>query len=189
MSGNDVQRQIRGARVTRALFAVPAVILAVLSAVRLADGAVFLGVLSTLAAALFVVSAVLTTARIGLLRKTAARTGASLPPPAREAVLRRIASRPRRTMTPGDYRRLRELEAELGWEPSGLACDCGKSQEEHAREWDEQVIASQGVPPTRLTDGEVKDATEAAQHFAQLARVGLEHCIGFCPICAERDHR
>jgi hypothetical protein len=30
------------------------------------------------------------------------------------------------------------------------ACHCGKSAEEHAREWDEQVIASQGIPPARL---------------------------------------
>jgi hypothetical protein len=39
-------------------------------------------------------------------------------PGAREAVLRKAARRPRRVMTPGDYERLRELEAELGWEPS-----------------------------------------------------------------------
>lgn len=41
----------------------------------------------------------------------------------------------------------------------------------------------------RLTDGEVKDATEAAQHFAQLARVGRERCIGSCAMCAERDRQ
>lgn len=36
--------------------------------------------------------------------------------PAREAVLRRVARRPR--MTPEDYRHLREMEIELGFEPS-----------------------------------------------------------------------
>lgn len=62
-----------------------------------------------------------------------------------------------------------------------VACDCGKSAEEHAREWDEQVIASQGIPPARM-------ATDAELHFEALARVGRDHCTGFCPICAERDH-
>jgi len=46
--------------------------------------------------------------------------------------------------------------------------------------------ALQSGDSRRLTDGEAKDAAEAAQHFAQLARVGRESCIGFCPICAER---
>jgi hypothetical protein len=32
-------------------------------------------------------------------------------------------------------------------------------------------------------------AVVAAEHFAALARVDRERCIGFCPICAERDHR
>lgn len=182
MSDGDVQRQIRGARISRVLFTVPAVILAALFAVHLAAGAVFTGILSAIAAALFVVSAVLTTARIRLLRKMLARTGASLPPSASETVLRRIAHRPRRAMTPGDYRRLREMETELGWEPSGPACDCGMSQEEHAREWDEQVTASHGIPPARLVTDD-----EAAGHFAALARVGREYCLSYCPICATRQ--
>lgn len=37
-------------------------------------------------------------------------------PSVHEGILRRIACRPR--MTPEDYRQLRELEADLGWEPS-----------------------------------------------------------------------
>jgi hypothetical protein len=32
-----------------------------------------------------------------------------------------------------------------------------------------------------------RDGDVAAEHLAQLARVGREHCIGFCPICAERS--
>jgi hypothetical protein len=99
-----------------------------------------------------------------------------------------------------------DCNAELpaGWTPQAqvpaesphAACDCGKC-DDAAREFDEQlreqVIASRGIPPAqapeRLTDSEVKDATEAAVHFAQLARVGRESRIGFCPICAERDSR
>jgi hypothetical protein len=224
----DIQRQIRRGRISRVLFAVPAAILAYLFVVHVASGAVFLGVVNAVSAALFVASMVLATTRIRIMRRTLAGTGAKSPPsmPARERALRRLASRPRRVMTPDDYKRLRELEAELGWEPgeapegrtspaqvtgtltasgdafsataalSGTgslsakarkspACHCGKSAEEHAREWDEQVSASQGIPPARLTDGEVKDATEAAQHFAQLARVGRERCVGFCPICQD----
>jgi hypothetical protein len=115
----------------------------------------------------------------------------------REAVLRHVTHRPRRTMTPGDYRQLREMEIELGWEPSGPACDCGKSAEERAREWDEQIIASQGIPGPALSGAgtlsakadwdDVAYPSEASEHFAALARVGRERCIGFCPICAERD--
>jgi hypothetical protein len=80
----------------------------------------------------------------------------------------------------------------LSAEGRQAACDCGKCGE-YARHFGyprEQVIASQGIPPAkapeRLTDGEVKDATEAAVHFAQLAKVGLEYCLSYCPICAER---
>lgn len=135
----------------------------------------------------------------------------------------RELSRPR--MTPEDYRRLREMEAELGWELSEVpasaevpqakaperltsagivwagpalsgtgslyakarltACDCGEC-DDAAREWDEQVreqvIASQGIPSARLS-------TAAELHFAELANVGRESCIGFCPICGERQER
>jgi hypothetical protein len=123
-----------------------------------------------------------------------------------EPLLRHITGRPH--MTPEDYRHLRELETELGWEPSGppapeaelpagspqAACDCGKCGE-YARHFGypcEQVIASQGIPPAqvpeRMTDSEFKDATEAAVHFAQLARVGREFCVSYCPICSHRIH-
>jgi hypothetical protein len=79
-----------------------------------------------------------------------------------EPLLRHITGRPH--MTPEDYRHLRELETELGWEPSEApapeaelpaesphaACDCGEC-DDAAREFDEQlreqVIASQGIPP------------------------------------------
>lgn len=38
-----------------------------------------------------------------------------------EAVLRKAARRPRRTMTPADYAELRDMELELGYEPSEAA--------------------------------------------------------------------
>jgi hypothetical protein len=191
----DVQRQIRLARVSRVLFTVPAVIFAALFAVHLASGAVFLGVLNAITAALFTVSIVLTTVRIRMMRGTLARTETSLP-----------------RMTPGDYRRLREMEIELGWEPSEVpagagaspessraACECGHCDGSH------EGPGMRWFPDTRITESapmtgpggrwhlvselpEVKAAIAAA-HFAELANVGREHCTGFCPICEERDHR
>jgi len=41
-----------------------------------------------------------------------------MPISTREAYLRKITGRSRRVMTPADYERLREMERELGWEPS-----------------------------------------------------------------------
>jgi hypothetical protein len=152
---------------SRVIIVLAAVLNALILAANVAWGFLLTTPFSAAGVIACVVVIVMHTHRIGILR-------------AREREL----NRPR--MTPEDYRQLREMEIELGWEPSGPACDCGKSAEEHAREWDEQVIASQGIPPARLADGEGKDATETALHFAQLANVGREHCIGFCPICAAR---
>jgi hypothetical protein len=82
----------------------------------------------------------------------------------------------------------------LSAESPQAACDCGQC-DDATREFDEQlreqIIASQGIPPAqvpeRLTDSEVKDATEAAVHFAQLARVGRESCASPCRLCEARD--
>jgi hypothetical protein len=92
-----------------------------------------------------------------------------------------------------------DCNAELpaGWtamESPHAACDCGEcgdAAREFAEQLREQIIASQGIPPAkapeRLTDSEVKDATEAAVHFAQLARVGRESCASPCRLCEARD--
>jgi hypothetical protein len=177
-----VQRHIRRMRACRVLVVLAAALNAFMLAVDIAAGS-----LSALLALVAVIGCLLLLVKqtrvIGTMRR-------------REREL----SRPR--MTAEDYRRLRELEIELGWEPSAPpeslapggvvalepreppACECGKSAEEHAREWDEQVreqvIASQGIPPSRV-------ATAAELHFAQLARVGRERCTGFCPICQDFD--
>lgn len=53
----------------------------------------------------------------------------------------------------------------------------------------------EGIPADRLIEGMRRELeasapayadARAAEHFAALARVGRESCIGFCPICAER---
>jgi hypothetical protein len=110
----DASQQIRGARIARALCVVPAVILTVLFAVHLASGALVLATMNGFTAALFVVPVVLATARIRIMRRTLTQPTPSV----RESVLRHIAHRPRRTMTTEDYRQLRKMELELGFEPS-----------------------------------------------------------------------
>lgn len=189
-------------------------------------------------------------------------------PHVRESALRRMAHRPRRTMTPEDYRRTRELERELGWEPSE---PCMPVEVPAGREWvkvhppaDRPVtrpagylrnsvwstsgtitsagsaqlprrpaLSGSGSLSAKVTagcecgDGDVVEicvpesaaplaaycrtcmrltrqsaaipdavmhaafrdfkGTVVAEHFAALARVGRETCIGFCPICAERS--
>ncbi len=136
-----------------------------------------------------------------------------------EPLLRRVTHRPRRTMTPDDYRRLREMEIELGWEPSELPATLTELPPSSP----EPLTATPGVSAgpalsgtgslsakgrpvdsvwstggssrcicpacqqsMREGRGKVPDAV-AAEHFAQLARVGREHCLSYCPICAERD--
>jgi hypothetical protein len=193
----DVQRSIRRTRAIRRAAILGAALNAFALAVNLADGSALAFAPAAGIVALLVL-VVMQTRLIGDLRT-------------REREL----NRPR--MTPEDYRHLREMETELGWEPSEVpeslaaagavaleprepaACDCGKSQEEHAREWDEQVIASQGIPqatgPALAGTGslsaktawdDVAYASEASQHFAALARVGREHCASYCPICLYR---
>jgi hypothetical protein len=182
MSDTDIRRQVTTARISRSLIVAGTVIEALLFALHVAHGAFTLAAFSGLTALVFALAAVFATLNLRRLRRTREldRPATMDKIPARERALRHLASRPRRIMTPDDYKRLRELERELGWEPSEApeslaaggvvalepreppACHCGKSAEEHAREWDEQVSASQGIPPARLTDGEAKDATEAA---------------------------
>lgn len=221
-----VQRQIKWARISRVLFSAAAGILTEQFAVHLASGAFVLAAMNAFAAVLFAVSVVLAVARIRIMHRMLARTGSSLPPSMHEDVLRRVTHRPRKTMTSGDYQHLRELETELGWEPSEVpeslasggvvalepreapACVCGKSAEEHALEWDEQVIASQGIPaagpalsgtgtlsakatwddvayPSKASERSAQLA-KAAFHFEALANVERESCSSYCPICAER---
>jgi hypothetical protein len=190
-----VQRDIRRTRACRVI----ALLLAAFSALALAAftlaGFLAAPILSALVIGCLMV-AVKQTRLIGTMRH-----------------LERELSRPR--MTAEDYRHLREMETELGWELSevpateaGLpaertppACQCGKSAGEHAREWDEQVIASQGIPPARAATAAISRECgcgpsgaacgpcwwRAAEHFAALARVGREHCISFCPICQDFD--
>lgn len=179
----DVQRHVRQARVTRLAAVLGVARLAAVLGVALVALSFAVGPSPELAPTATVITtllllAVTQTRLIGTLRR-------------REREL----NRPR--MTPEDYRRLREMEIELGWEPTEVpgslasggmvaleprkpaACECGKSAEEHAREWDEQVIA-------KATWDDVAYASEASEHFAQLARVGLNHCLSYCPICAGR---
>jgi hypothetical protein len=135
----DVQRSIRRARTIRVV-AVPAAALgALLLAVTLIAGSPLTPVLASAQAVCIAVLLVLIITQTRVMRTLQRR--------------QRELNRPR--MTPEDYRQLREMEIELGWEPIEPACDCGKSQEEHAREWDEQVreqvIASQGIPPLTAT--------------------------------------
>jgi hypothetical protein len=188
---------------SRVVIVLAAVLNALILAANVAWGSLLTTPFSAAGVIACVVVIVMHTRRIGILR-------------AREREL----NRPR--MTPEDYRRLREMEIKLGWEPSeapasaevpqakaperltsaGIvwagpalsgtgslsvkgrltACDCGKCDDaarEFGRQLREQVIASQGIPPARLS-------TAAELHFAELANVGRERCIGFCPICEER---
>jgi len=127
-----------------AAFAVLAILNALMLAVNAARGSLL--ALASAAGVIFCVAMIArNTRRVGTLR-------------AREREL----SRPR--MTPEDYKRLREMEIELGWEPSEPACDCGKSQEEHAREWGEQVIVSQGIPPGPALSGTGSLSAEARDY-------------------------
>jgi hypothetical protein len=149
----------------------------------------------------------------------------------------RDLNRPR--MTPEDYRRLREMEIELGWEPSELpasvtapvapsccACaepslvevrapesaaaaavycrDCGRRVRDHGRHPVRRPARIQGADSVWSTSGTGRGwcpachqsmleargkvpSAVAAEHFAQLARVGRKSCISRCPICAERQ--
>jgi hypothetical protein len=207
MSVADVQRQIRWARITRALFTTAAVILMVEFAIHVAGGALVLAAMNGFAVVLFAVSIALTTARIRIMRR-------------QERGLREPA-RPR--MTPEDWRRLREMEIGLGWEPSETpadaaeparparrtdppaGCECGHCDGSHegpAMSWFRDTRPSEPPAPetgsapmtgpggrwrpvSELAEHDAR-AAEAAEHFAALARVGRESCPGFCPICEER---
>jgi len=45
-----------------------------------------------------------------------------------------------------------------------------------------------GSLPSKAAWADVAYASEASQHFAQLARVGREFCVSYCPICSHRIH-
>jgi hypothetical protein len=139
----DLHRPIRVLRVSRAAFLMAAVL-----------GVLFANVLAAYSLAAAFAMAV----PIAILLTFAAVQTSTIRRWKAEA---RELNRPR--MTPDDYQRLREMEIELGWEPSEppapeaelpaespqAACDCGKCGE-YARHFGhpcEQVIASQGIPP------------------------------------------
>jgi hypothetical protein len=186
-----------------------------------------------------------------VIRRMEAKSGQHYP--LAEPVLRRIAHRPRRIMTPDDYKRLRELEAELGWEPSEplvpaagrpsrdatapvaapvppsyCACAepslvevrapesavppaaycgrCGRRARDHGRGegrhparprrvdsvWSTSGTGRCTCPACQQSMREARGreaAAVAAEHFAQLARVGRNSCASWCPICAEREAR
>lgn len=219
----------------------------------------YLLVLVNVACALTLVGVVaLQTCLIGRIEKRRGARG-SLP----EAALRRVASRPRTTMTPEDYEHLRELEAELGWEPSepcmpvkvpepmvpgtsfaafsermgdfqkaialaaagsiSFSSGTGKPAARECRLCGDDIASVQARIPESAeplrscclecaqeirredirqkraaakpqapsyalarTDREIADV-RAVMHFEALARVGLEHCISPCRMCAERS--
>jgi len=184
-----------------------------------------------LAAVLFLIGvATFQTVAFGRMEASAGRRY-----PLTEPVLRRIAHRPRRVMTPADYERLREMEAELGWEPSEPLMP-GKVSSRAVPKVrplnDSRVLAVQAAPYCQCGDDrgtvevrapastlpvayyctkcghrlrELKAViraekraaaaadrtiaeTRAALHFAELAKVGREFCVSYCPICSHRIH-
>jgi hypothetical protein len=154
-----------------------------------------------------------------------------------EPLLRHITGRPH--MTPEDYRHLREMEIELGWEPSEMPtpverssreaatpvtpappryCTCAEPSLVEVRVPESATsvasycaacgratgtltatgtvtlsgtaaLSGSGTLSAKATWDDVAYPSEAAQHFAQLARVGREYCPSYCPICADRDSR
>jgi hypothetical protein len=174
----DVQRDIRRTRACRVIV----VLLAAFSALALAA--------FTLAG--FLAAPILSALVIGCLMVAVKQTRLIGTMKRREREL----SRPR--MTAEDYRHLREMETELGWEPSevpgSLAAGGIVALEPKPRPvgsvWSTGGSGRCTCPACqqsmREARGKVPDDV-AAQHFAQLARVGREHCTGFCPICQDFD--
>jgi hypothetical protein len=210
---SDLQRQIRQMRVFRAAFAALAVPHTFMFVADVAAGS-----FAAVSLVFCVLMIVRNTRRIGTLR-------------AREREL----NRPR--MTPEDYRQLREMELELGWEPSepdmparpqprplsdsgvvqladparlcGQPADGDQCRECEQRLKRTELTATGPFPDTTALSGtgslsapmtgpgghwrplseltaENEVRLKATEHFAALARVGRESCIGFCPICAAR---
>jgi hypothetical protein len=197
---------------SRVVIVLAAVLNALILAANVAWGSLLTTPFSAAGVIACVVVIVMHTRRIGILR-------------AREREL----NRPR--MTPEDYRRLREMEIELGWEPSEVPASVAElapgftpppaltlpvtdtttmADFELGVAW---LYATLGMPPAPEAEAEQAEppssapmtgpggrwhpvselpevkAAIAAAHFAELANVGRESCIGFCPICEERDHR
>jgi len=140
MSVTDVQRDIRRTRALRVAAFLAAALNAVMLAVNTPHGGLVALILAPFSAAAVigcVVMIVRQTRLIGRWRRALGtlalaeaasiqpsliRPAAGAPTPAmsvRESVLRRVARRPYRPpLTPEDWRQLREMEIELGWEPS-----------------------------------------------------------------------
>jgi hypothetical protein len=192
-------RIVRACRVVMvALAIIPNAFFGILNALA-GQTAVFMSV----AALLFSVGVVAFQA--AAIRRMEARAGQHYP--LAEPVLRRIAHRPRRIMTPADYKRLREMETELGWEPSEAPATAAapaqpaRSFAEQARAVEDfnrltaagsvsmaSLLSGTGSLPAKATWDDVTYASEASAHFAQLARVGREFCVSHCPICSHRIH-
>lgn len=51
------------------------------------------------------------------------------------------------------------------------------------------ALSGTGTLSAKAIWDDVAYASEAFQHFAQLARVGRERCIGYCPMCEKRDRQ
>jgi hypothetical protein len=211
----DVQQHIRRTRMSRVVIVLAAVLSALILAANVAWGFLLTTPFSAAGIIACVVVIVMHTRRIGILR-------------AREREL----NRPR--MTPEDYRQLREMEIELGWEPSEVPASVAElapgftlppaltlpvTDTTTMADFELGVArlyatlgtlyGTLGMPPAPEAEQaeppssapmtgpggrwhpvselpEVKAAIAAA-HFAELANVGRESCIGFCPICGERE--
>jgi hypothetical protein len=49
------------------------------------------------------------------------------------------------------------------------------------------ALSGTGSLTARVEWDDVAYPSKASEHFAALARIGLEHCLSWCPICEERD--
>jgi len=188
---SDLQRSVRLLRISRGCFLAAAVLGVIMAVVPPA---------ANVAAWVIAVPVAI------LLTFAVAQTAAIRQCKAEIAQRERELNRPR--MTLDDYRRLREMEIELGWEPSELpagagaspessrpACECGHCDGSHEGpgvSWFRDTrqastaLSGTGSLSAKVTWDDVAYASEASQHFAQLARVGLRHCLSCCPICADR---
>jgi hypothetical protein len=179
---SDVQDRIERTRAVRRTTVLVVALSAVALVVNLTEGSAGVAAVAAVAITFLLVLMAIQTRQIGALRR-------------REREL----NRPR--MTPGDYRRLREMETELGWEPSepppgaelppaavpgritavagplpGVAALCGSGS----------LSAPMTGPGGRWRPLSELPKAKAAEHFAQLARVGRESCISYCPVCERR---
>jgi hypothetical protein len=195
VSGTDVQRRIRQTRVLRVAAVCCAALNAFTLAVNVAGGSPLSLILAPFSGA----------AVIGLLALIVAQTRMLGTLRRREREL----SRPR--MTAEDYRRLREMEIELGWEPSEppasvaepapttretalpAACECGHcdgSHEAPAMRWfrdtrrplpGEPPAPETGTAPMTGPGGRWRPVSELAEHDVKAA----EHFAGLANVGRE----